>query len=288
MASYHFEPAAVDDAGIQQTLGLMRASFPKAGIYSPAYLAWLYRENPAGEAVGVNAFDRGKMVGHLIGIPERVRLYGKGSTVLLLLNVATHPDHRGKGLFLDLARKTAERAKELGHSAIIGVANQNTIRGYETKLGWQNVAGLEARVSLTPERLDTMWALERAQLFRDWDQEALAWRMRNPANPLRMIAATSDQIVIEGGTPYPGMKARGTIPRREIQTDESLPSFARPAPAVSLGLWPRGTARHGLAIPIPERAKPSPLRLIYTNLKNAEDRLDPNEVLFSFLDFDAF
>jgi hypothetical protein len=39
---------------------------------------------------------------------------------------------------------------------------------------------------------------------------------------------------------------------------------------------------------VPERLRPSPLRLIYTNHKAPGDRLDPDRVLFSFLDFDAF
>jgi len=39
---------------------------------------------------------------------------------------------------------------------------------------------------------------------------------------------------------------------------------------------------------VPQRLRPSPLRLIYINHAKPDDRLDPDRVLFSFLDFDAF
>ncbi|MGH6963326.1 MAG: hypothetical protein ACREE0_02475, partial [Phenylobacterium sp.] len=59
-------------------------------------------------------------------------------------------------------------------------------------------------------------------------------------------------------------------------------------PAVVLGLTPDGTASRRLAMTVPERLRPSPLRLIYINHRKTDDRLDPKRVLFSFLDFDAF
>jgi hypothetical protein len=39
---------------------------------------------------------------------------------------------------------------------------------------------------------------------------------------------------------------------------------------------------------VPERLRPSPLRMIWLNHRTPGDRLDPEQVLFSFLDFDAF
>jgi hypothetical protein len=59
-------------------------------------------------------------------------------------------------------------------------------------------------------------------------------------------------------------------------------------PAVVLGLTPKGSERRNLAMTVPERLRPSPLRLIYINHRRPDDRLDPDRVLFSFLDFDAF
>jgi hypothetical protein len=59
-------------------------------------------------------------------------------------------------------------------------------------------------------------------------------------------------------------------------------------PAVVLGLTPKGTARRALAIGVPQRLRPSPLRMIWLNHTAPGDQLDPDRLLFSFLDFDAF
>jgi GNAT superfamily N-acetyltransferase len=288
LTSLQYLPAALDDSSLEQALRLMQICFPKAGHYSMNFLSWLYRENPTGEAVGFNTFDGSELVGHLVGIPQRVRLHGQPATAIVFLNVATHPDYRGKGIFLELARRTADRARNLGYSAILGVANQNTISGYEKKLGWQNVAGLDARISLNSESIEMPKALDGAQLCREWDQETIIWRMRNPANSLRPIAATPDQIVFQGATSLPGIKIRGAISREGLDLGSALPRKAWPAPTLQIGLQPEGTVRRGLSLPIPDWAKPSPLRLIYNNLKKPDDCLDPKAILFSFLDFDAF
>jgi hypothetical protein len=84
----------------------------------------------------------------------------------------------------------------------------------------------------------------------------------------------------------PLIHARGQIPRAGLSA--SAPRTAAMGPAVVLGLTPRGFARRRLAVTVPERLRPSPLVMIYQNLKVPGDRLDPGRVLFSFLDFDAF
>jgi hypothetical protein len=172
-----------------------------------------------------------------------------------------------------------------GHAGVVGVANQQTIRAYETKLGFQNVAGLDAHVELLPQKIDFERALETAMFARAWDDETLAWRLKNPANPLRIAGALYDGLVIEGASTMPLIRSRGVIPRRGLDTAARGIVMG---PAVVLGLTPKGTETRNLAVTVPERLRPSPLRLIYINHRKPEDRLDPDRVLFSFLDFDAF
>ncbi len=43
-----------------------------------------------------------------------------------------------------------------------------------------------------------------------------------------------------------------------------------------------------IAVSIPARLRPSPLRLIYFDHDDRHARLDAERVLFNFLDFDAF
>lgn len=54
----------------------------------------------------------------------------------------THQDHRGKGLFIELAKKTYELAKDNGVQFIFGFPNQNSYPGFVKKLSWQHIYDL--------------------------------------------------------------------------------------------------------------------------------------------------
>ncbi|HEY8931130.1 MAG TPA: GNAT family N-acetyltransferase [Mucilaginibacter sp.] len=49
----------------------------------------------------------------------------------------THPGHRNKGLFVELALTTFQLCKELGIKLLFGFPNQNSLPGFVNKLGWQ-------------------------------------------------------------------------------------------------------------------------------------------------------
>jgi len=283
MSELVFRPAEPADFG--RTVELMALGFPGVDKFSPAFLQWQYYDNPAGPPLGCNIDDGDRLVGHLMGIPLKVTLQGEPAVVTLIMNVATHPDYRGRGLFLELVRRVVAMSAVRGHPAVVGVANQQTIRAYETKLGFQNVAGLDAHVELLPQRIDFHRALETAVFARSWDDATLAWRLRNPANPLRIAGSLFDGLVVEGASTVPLVRSRGIIPRKGLRTSARGIVMG---PAVVLGLTPKGSERRNLAMSVPERLRPSPLRLIYINHRRPDDRLDPDRVLFSFLDFDAF
>ena len=283
MSGLVFRPAV--HADLDRTVELMALGFPGARKFSRGFLQWQYHDNPAGPPLGCNIDDGGRLVGHLMGIPQAVRLRGEPATVTLIMNVATHPDYRGRGLFLELVRRVAETSAARGHAGVVGVANQQTERAYRTKLGFQNVAGLGAHLELTPRRIDMDRALAAADFANVWTDETLAWRLANPANPLRIAGGTADSLTVEGASTNPLIRARAVIPRAGLSMRG--PGLAA-GPAVVLGLTPRGAAGRGIALTIPERLRPSPLRLIWLNHKVPGDQLDPQRILFSFLDFDAF
>jgi ribosomal protein S18 acetylase RimI-like enzyme len=283
MSELVFRPAAPED--LDRTVELMGLGFPGAHKFSRPFLQWQYYDNPAGEPLGCNIDDGERLVGHLMGIPQKVALRGQPVIVTLIMNVATHPDYRGRGLFLELVRRVAAMSAVRGHAAVVGIANQQTIRAYETKLGFQNVAGLEAHLELLPQKIDMTQALAGADFAHRWEDATLDWRLKNPANPLRIAAETADSLIVEGGSTVPLIRARGIIPRAGL----NLRGLgAAVGPAVVLGLTPRGTAQRRLAVTVPEQLRPSPLRMIWLNHKTPGDRLDPRRILFSFLDFDAF
>jgi len=276
---------AADRADFDATVELMALGFPGVRKFSPAFLQWQYYDNPAGPPVGCNIDDGDRLIGHLMGIPLKVTLKGQPTTVTLIMNVATHPDYRGRGLFLELVNRVVAMSAERGHAGVVGVANQQTERAYRTKLGFQNVTPLDAHVELLPQRIDVDRALATAEFSRTWDDATLAWRLKNPANPLRIAGGSKDAIVVEGASTVPLIRSRGVIPRRGLSIP--APGLVM-GPAVVLGLTPKGTAHRRIAMTVPERLRPSPLVLIYKNHGKPDDRLDPGRVLFSFLDFDAF
>jgi ribosomal protein S18 acetylase RimI-like enzyme len=283
MSGLVFRPAAHEDIG--KTVELMGMGFPAAHKFSRGFLQWQYYDNPAGPPLGCNVLDGERLVGHLMGIPQAVRLYGQPALVTLIMNVATHPDYRGRGLFLELVRRVAAMSAERGNAGVVGVANQQTERAYRTKLGFQNVAGLDARVELLPQRIDMASALAEADYVQLWTDETLAWRLRNPANPLRIAGGSADRLIVEGASTLPLIRARGTIPRQGLSTP---PAGTAIGPAVVLGLTPAGAVKRRLAMSVPERLRPSPLRMIWLDHAHPGDELDPARILFSFLDFDAF
>ncbi len=287
MSELVFRPA--DPADLGRTVELMGLGFPAAHKFSRGFLQWQYYANPAGPPLGCNIDDGARLVGHLMGIPLNVRLRGQPATVTLIINVATHPDYRGRGLFLELVRRVAAMSAERGHAGVVGVANAQTIRAYETRLGFQNVAGLEAHLELLAQRTDMARALATADFAHRWTDDTLGWRMNNPANPLKIVAETQDSLIVEGASTLPFIRARAAIPREGLGARRhGLALGLAVGPGVVLGLTPAGTTRRRLALPIPQRLRPSPLRMIWLNHERLGDRLDPDRILFSFLDFDAF
>ncbi|WP_309606523.1 GNAT family N-acetyltransferase [Phenylobacterium sp.] len=276
---------AAEPADLDRTVELMGLGFPVAHKFSRGFLQWQYYDNPAGPPLGCNIDDGARLVGHLMGIPLNVRRRGQPVTVTLIMNVATHPDFRGRGLFLELVRRVAEMSAARGHAGVVGVANAQTIRAYETRLSFQNVAGLEAHVEFLPQRTDMARALATADFAHRWTDDTLGWRLKNPANPLKIVAETADSLIVEGASSLPFVRARGAIPREGLTARGHGLAVG---PGVVLGLTPAGTSRRRLALPIPERLRPSPLRMIWLNHDRPGDRLDPDRILFSFLDFDAF
>ncbi|MFC3079302.1 GNAT family N-acetyltransferase [Phenylobacterium terrae] len=272
--------------GLAAVAALMRRAFPKAHKYTEAYLDWLYFRNPAGPALAFDVREGERVISHGAGIPQRLVLHGRPVLGALMLNTATDADRQGRGLFSRVVNAVIDEGRRRGVAALIGVANQNSVGPYVKRLAFQEVRGLDAFVAPAPERIDFGRAAAQADLRRDWDDAALAWRMANPEGRLRLVAASEDALVVEGASTAPLVAARAVIPRQGL----AAPPVPRSRlwPAVSLALAPAGAARRGLSLTVPDRLRPSPLRLIYRNLDDPADRLDPDRILFSFLDFDAF
>ncbi|RFP26193.1 GNAT family N-acetyltransferase [Duganella sp. BJB488] len=282
-----FAPVRYDEAALAQYGALFAACFPDASKFTPAYLRWLYADNPDGAAAGYDAWDGERLAAHYVCVPGVARIGGQDVRVLLSLNTATHPDYQGKGLFTKLAALTYDSAREQGYDAVYGVANANSTPGFIRKLGFQLVRPLEARLGWGGVGTRPHGQGAPASFERQRSAAALAWRCANPDNPVRMrrrgalwqfdaaalsVARAYGELALPAGAaPDANQVAGGWAPAR-----------------LFLGLVPDSERRFTGYPSIPQRLRPSPLNLIYRSLSGRVAQLDPSAIRFSFLDFDAY
>ena len=282
-----FRPIRCDAEALQQYCMLLAACFPGNDKFTPAYMTWLYADNPDGQAVGFDAWEGDRLAAHYVCVPARARIEGREVKLLLSLNTATHPDFQGKGLFTKLAQQTYQAGAEQGFDGIYGVANANSTPGFVRKLGFQLVRPLEARVGSGRLHLGAASATP-VSFERSWSTASLAWRCANPDNPIRHRHADATlQFAAQalGGTLVP---AYAELSAAGLALPAAVESFGLAPLRLFLGLAPDATANYWNYRSIPQRLRPSPLNLIYRSFNPAISALDPAAIRFSFLDFDAY
>jgi GNAT superfamily N-acetyltransferase len=271
---------------------LLQDTFPGAKErYNQAYLNWLYYENPNGPVIGFDAWDGNRAVAHYVCIPLQAQIQSSSPRkILLSLNTATHPDYRGKGLFVKLALQTYALAAEQNYDAVIGVANANSTHGFVNRLGFQLVTPLSVRMGIGPLHIDAVALLEGASdLICNWSREAIGWRLANPYRQSRFIfqkdgiagfAAPATNLAFVAWTERPSDPKWSLVPDRK---------WTDLRPRIFVGLVPPTAARTSAYMDLPNRLRPVPLNLIYKPLTHGVPaRLTASNIFFDFLDFDAF
>jgi len=282
-----FQATQSTPAALASYAELFRACFSHATHLTPEYLHWLYAQNPAGTVIGMDAMEGDRLAAHYVCVPADVWLFGEKRRALLSLNTATHPDFQGKGLFTALAKKTYESGADQGFTAVFGVANGNSTPGFIRKLGFQLVTPLDARVGLG-RPVDVDWARVRteAEFRRAWTQEDLAWRVASPANRLLVSARPGQSSALFARTDRKAIDVWGET---ELSLEGDTSRTRSPSPLrLFLGRYPAGTARYVRSVSIPSFLRPSPLNLIYRDLRSEGAQVGADRVCFNFFDFDAY
>ena len=176
---YKIEQMSVSDNSIEEVKKLLHTTFPnRADKFSTEYLKWQYAENPRGEVIAFNAYDKdGKLAAHYAVIPIEMMIAGKVTKGVLSLNTATHPEHRGKRLFTILAERTYDEALKKGRKFVIGVANANSTHGFLKNLGFYLIAPLDVKVGFGSPFKESSYC-DKNYVF--YDEEAMRWRIRCP------------------------------------------------------------------------------------------------------------
>jgi hypothetical protein len=76
-------------------------------------------------------------------IPSFIECDGKPVLAAQSADTMTHPDHRGKGLFIKLAKLTYDLCYHEKILILFGFPNQNSLPGFVNKLNWQVSAQME-------------------------------------------------------------------------------------------------------------------------------------------------
>jgi GNAT superfamily N-acetyltransferase len=285
MGDLDFRPVQVGDDDIERMRVFLRAVWPEADKLSTSYLQWLYRDNPSGHAIGVNAWADDVIAGHYVIVPISARVNRQSVTGALSLNTAVHEDFRGRGLFTSLAEATFELANSLGIDHVIGVANANSTPGFIRKLDFQLVRQLDARAFVgTPLRtasvLPTAWE-------REWPQDQLRWRVSNPAFEYT-TQRNGSFIEIDATTPFRGVRVAARFESAN-ETAARLTDVERRRvrmPRLWIGASPTLHFSAVKSIAVPRRLRKIPLNLVFRSLAEPGASLPPERVEFSALDFD--
>lgn len=280
-------PMQYDSTTLALYVGLFENAFPKSARFSVAYLSWLYQLNPEGLAIGFDAWEGDDLVAHYACIPCRVELEGVPSRAMLSLNTATRPSHQGKGLFTQLAHLTYEAAAAQGIQSVYGIANANSTPGFVRKLGFDLVRPLQAKVGWGGLGIDWPRLKAAVRFQRLWSLTSLDWRMANPKNRVQVLAKDGRACFVARAK-WAWLPAYAEMDSEPCLVESATLTFHPLAPRLYLGLVPDGTAKFSGFMDIPQRLRPSPLNFIYRSLAGAPKRIDPQGLLVSFLDFDAF
>ena len=280
---YNITRVTTDNEANAAHAGLLANVFEKPALFTPAFIKWQYADNPAGPIVGYNAMAGDVIAAHYVTQPFYAVLEGKKSKGLLSLNTATHTDHRGKGLFTQLADKTYEAAAADGYEFVIGVANQNSVHGFTKKLGFQLAGQLHARVGFGhPPAINSN---VNVQYERIWDAQMLNWRLANPSN--NYLSAGGKMVSFYSKTHIPFIKSHLISIDKSIVNKGFGGTVFNPLTlyiGIDAGIKFTGSTLFN----IPLRFRPAPLYLIFKDLTGKSQVLDFENIRFRLIDFDAY
>ncbi len=275
---YSFRPLTDSPHEVKKIFELMKTCFPQAQYLTETYLRWQYLENPAGKAVGFNAYVEDELVAHYVTLPCTWNIYGDSVRCLLSLNTATKPQHQGKGLFKKLAQLTYEEGRKRDFKYVFGVGNNNSTHGLIHSLKFQSLGPLRVMVGFGTPRLP----LPKGPIYQDWNLESLKWRLACPNRQYWIEEhQESNAIYTHGGWPLTKVLIHSTS--QKVQLPRKNP--------FSVTVW---IGHHMQAVwpvtmfNLPMLLRPRPLN--FTVLKLAVNFADLRlkDIVFEGIDFDAF
>jgi predicted N-acetyltransferase YhbS len=128
------------------------------------FLEWKHRENVFGPSPGWVAVADGEVVGFRTFLRWEFERQGQVVRAVRAVDTATHPDHRGRGIFSELTRRSLAELAADGVAFVFNTPNDQSRPGY-LKLGWTQVG--RPPVLFRPRSAASMVTMARAGVAAD-------------------------------------------------------------------------------------------------------------------------
>jgi hypothetical protein len=270
--------------GLPEIAALLSRVFPRRKPWAPD-VEWQYLKNPAGPARYVNAYAvSGGLVAHyaVMPTPPLAEPPVALAATYFALNTAVDPEARVPGLMVATARALFRQLQVEGPVLVLGVANENSFRGYVPMLGFRSLG----RLSLTFHAPGTLPVIDAPRALAH-NPAQMAWRAARPG-----VAAYADSA---RGALTVRLRHRGMPLDAVLSTGlpgDAVGRLGLPRPATwAPRLYASFGNRVGGGVAVPGRLRPSPLEYIVRVLGDAAltepvvRYLVPRR--FEFLDFDV-
>ena len=131
---------------IPEILEVLKASLGETSS-KKTEAVWRYKhlDNPFGKSLVLVAVENGSIIGVRALMRWKWQLGGKVFSAFRAVDTATHPEHRGKGIFKKLTLRAIDIAKEKGDTFIFNTPNTQSLSGY-LNMDWKEVDKLKIRV----------------------------------------------------------------------------------------------------------------------------------------------
>lgn len=129
-----------------------------------AFFAWKHERNPFGLSLAWVAEEEGSIIGFRTFLRWEFERDGEVVHAARAVDTATHPDHRGKGVFSRLTLHGLDELYAAGVAFVFNTPNDQSRPGY-LKMGWQVLGRLPTVVR--PRSLAVLGRMARARTAAD-------------------------------------------------------------------------------------------------------------------------
>ncbi len=120
-----------------------------AGMRTEEYWRWKHTQNPFGCSPVLLASKQDTLIGLRAFMRWRFCYQGKSIDAFRAVDTATHPEHRGQGIFSTLTVALIDQVTSGTPSIIFNTPNSKSMPGY-LKMGWKEVGKTRLRVKVHP------------------------------------------------------------------------------------------------------------------------------------------